>query len=354
MSNEIRKKSRKLTKSIKWNSCKDEAVIEAFKTNQKNAWVTDRINVTNDRVSWTKLSQSEQEQFIKTFVILSKIDAGQGNIGMDILAENCGDEYEASVFRYEGGMEIVHSASYNKQLASFITTDIEDRYIDWADNSPEVANVVDFLLQSMIDLDDEEMESKERYLIQLAYSTILESFLFYLLFYYPFYQANVKNRMTKCAEVVRLILRDESVHGAFSAYLFRRDNAKVSVEAQDRIQARIEGFITDLYSRIGGLLDVVYETEEIREDIQKFANYNFNRTLRNLGFAEVFTGDDVDFHPAIKAEVDSKEVTFDIFSMTGNAYFMMNHEEFTDKHRKVIENAIKSRSKFAPKMRITV
>ena len=200
-------KQRQMIKSIHWNDCDDPRVVEAFKTNQKNAWVTDRINVTPDRVSWTKLTESEQQQFIKTFIILSKIDAGQGNIGMDILAENCGDEFIASVFRYEGGMEIVHSASYNKQLASFITSAEEAKYIEWVDNSEEVGNVVNFLLQSMIDLDSEEMDAKERYLIQLAYSTILESFLFYLLFYYPLYLADVKNRMTACAEVVRLILR---------------------------------------------------------------------------------------------------------------------------------------------------
>lgn len=208
---EIRKNikpKRKVLQSIRWNSYHDEVVVEALKTNQKNAWVVDRINVSKDKVSFTKLSPQEQHQYILTFVILSKIDAMQGNIGMDLLAENCEDVYVASVFRYEAGMEIVHSASYNKQIASLISTAEEDAFIDIVDNSKEVSDVVDFLIESMIDLDEEYgISRKVAYQLQLAYSTILESFLFYLFFYYPLYQANVKQRMNKCAEVIRLILR---------------------------------------------------------------------------------------------------------------------------------------------------
>lgn len=216
--NNLKKKKRELTKSIRWNSYPDKVVHEAFKTNQKNAWVIDRVNVSKDKVAFTKLSPQEQRQYIMTFVILSKIDALQGNIGMDILAENSKDDYVSCVFRYSGGMEIVHSASYNRQIASLISTAEEDSYIDIVDSSKEVSDVVDFLIQSMIDLDSEEgLRSEIVYQLQLAYSTALESFLFYLFFYYPLYQANAKNRMTKCAEVIRLILRDGATRYSISA-----------------------------------------------------------------------------------------------------------------------------------------
>ena len=142
---------------------------------------------------------------------------------------------------------------------------------------------------------------------------------------------------------------DESVHGAFSAYLFVRDFETLGADAQERIQSRIEQFITALYGRIDAMLDVVYEIPEIRRDIQRFANYNFNRTLRNLGFAEVFEGDDIDFHASVKQEITNTEVTFDIFSMTGNSYFMMKHEEYSEAHKEKVATALQQRSNLVPK-----
>lgn len=354
--NKRSKERRKVLKSIRWNGYDDAVVVEALKTNQKNAWVVDRVNVSKDKVSFTKLSEQEQYQYILTFVILSKIDALQGNIGMDILAENCTDSYVSSVFRYEAGMEIVHSASYNKQIASLISTLEEERYIDIVDNSKEVADVVDFLIESMIDLDENFDISREvAFQLQLAYSTILESFLFYLFFYYPLYQANVKQRMNKCAEVIRLILRDGSVHGAFSGYIFQRESAKLSTEENKFVSDTIAEFMSEMYKRIENLLDFVYEEKHIREDIQHFANYNFNRTLKNLGYEEVFEGEDIEFHTKVLEEVqDDIGVTMvhDIFSMTGKVYFMMESQPYNEKNKANVSKKIEARHSLTPPLRI--
>lgn len=194
--------------ATKWNAYQDKVIIDGMKTNQKNMWVVDRVNVSRDKITFTKLREIEKRAYVLTFAILSKIDSLQGNIGMDILAEHTKDQYLASIFRIEGGMEIVHSMSYNKALSSLITLAEENKAIDEIDNSTEVKDVVDFLIQTMIDVEkNEELSEEEIYCLELAYSTNLESFLFYLLFYYPLYQANVKNRMTACAEIIRLILR---------------------------------------------------------------------------------------------------------------------------------------------------
>lgn len=334
---------RKPVRSIRWNDSPDKTISETHKLNQRNAWVADRINVAGDRVSWTKMTEQERKQYILTFVILSRIDAEQGLVGMDLLATNSPCSYTAAVFRYEGGIEVVHSEAYNRQLAQFISTKEEMEFVDWADNSSEVNDVIGYLIQRMIDVQDEE-NPEVAWLLQLAFSTILESYLFYLLFYYPLYMANVKSRMTRCAEVVRLILRDESVHGAFSGYTFKKYMKFETEETQDYIKSKIEEFMGELYSRVERMLKFVYEEDEIIQDIQKFANYNFNRTLQNLGYDEVFTGDDVKFHPSLESEVkNGTDVTHDIFSMTGNVYFMMSAVDYTDENRKNVERNIEKR-----------
>lgn len=337
-------------KAIRFNHNPDQTEVETLKVNQKNMWVIDKINVSSDRVGWTKLKHQEQRQFILTYLILSKIDTSQGIIGMPILAEKSPSNYASGIYMLQGGMEIIHSGSYNKQLATFISKQEEAKYQDFVDNSEEVKRVVDFLIQSMIDIDKEDISESTKHLINLAQSTALESFLFYLLFYYPLYLANERNLMVRSAEVVRLIMRDESVHGAFSGYQFRKYIVQESKETQDYIMKYIEDFMSELFTRIRPLLDMIYEEEEIREDIERFANYNFNRTLRNLGIEEVFKGEDIEFIPTIASEVTKAlEVTHDIFSMTMNVYFMMDAESYTNKNVQNVNKRLENRSAIAPK-----
>lgn len=336
---------RRPVKSIRWNECDDPNLIEAHRVNQKNAWVTDRVNVTGDRVSWTKMTEQERLQYILTFVILSRIDAEQGLVGMDVLADNSPCPYTAAIFRYQGGMEIVHSEAYNRQLSTFISTAEESKHIDWVNDSKEVNDVIGYLIERMIDVEYEEDDKLVSWLLQLAYSTTLESYLFYLLFYYPLYEANVKNRMTRCAEVIRLIMRDESVHGAFSGYVFKKYIKEVDDDTKEYIRVRIGEFMSELYSRVEAMLMFVYKDEFVIEDIQRFANYNFNRTLQNLGYDGVFVGEDVEFHPSLESEMKSDiVVTHDMFSMTGKTYFMMRGEEYTEVHEQLVQSKIDNRS----------
>lgn len=346
-------KSRKPVKSIPWNLCDDKVVVVTHRINQRNAWVTDRVNVTGDRVSWTKLSPEQQLAFVRTFVILQRIDAEQGLIGMDIVTDRVRDTYVAAVLRYQTGMEIVHSESYSRQLATFVSTQYEEEVTKWADESKEVNDVIGFLIEEMIRVDELEEDELVAESLLLAMSTVLESFLFFLLFYYPLYLADVENRMTRCAEVIRLILRDESTHGAFSGYVYVRNSKEMTDEQKVKCQTLVENFISDLYNRTDALLDVVYgSVPEIIEDIKRFANYNFNRTLQNLGYAAVFGKEETTFHPAIEAEVkNGLDVTHDIFSMTGNVYFMMKSDPYAEKHVAVMKQHIGIRSKLAPPMR---
>lgn len=338
--------------AIRFNHNADMTEVETFKVNQKNMWVVDKINVSSDRVLWTKLTPQEQRQFILTYLILSKIDTSQGIIGMPILAEKTPSIYASGIYTLQGGMEVIHAGSYNKQLATFISKAEEAKYLDFVDNSEEVSRVVDFLIQSMIDIDNEPISEMAKHLINLAQSTALESFLFYLLFYYPLYLANERNLMVRSAEVVRLIMRDESVHGAFSGYQFRKYIVQESKETQAYIMKYIEDFMSELFTRIRPLLDMIYEEVEIREDIERFANYNFNRTLRNLGIEEVFKGEEIEFNATIASEVTKAlEVTHDIFSMTMNVYFMMDAESYTNKHIDRVNQRLEKRSKLAPPLK---
>ncbi len=52
-------------------------------------------------------------------------------------------------------------------------------------------------------------------------STLLESFLFYSGFYLPMYWSS-RAKLTNTADMIRLIIRDEAVHGYYIGYKFQR------------------------------------------------------------------------------------------------------------------------------------
>ncbi|MFD4434256.1 ribonucleotide-diphosphate reductase subunit beta, partial [Nocardia sp. NPDC058497] len=54
-----------------------------------------------------------------------------------------------------------------------------------------------------------------------AASTLLESFLFYSGFYLPMHWSS-RGRLTNTADMIRLIIRDEAVHGYYIGYKFQR------------------------------------------------------------------------------------------------------------------------------------
>ncbi len=52
-------------------------------------------------------------------------------------------------------------------------------------------------------------------------SVFLESFLFYSGFYLPMYWSS-RAKLTNTADLIRLIIRDEAVHGYYIGYKFQR------------------------------------------------------------------------------------------------------------------------------------
>ncbi|WP_045628512.1 ribonucleotide-diphosphate reductase subunit beta, partial [Lacticaseibacillus paracasei] len=51
-------------------------------------------------------------------------------------------------------------------------------------------------------------------------SVFLETFLFYSGFFTPLYYLG-NNKLTNVAEIIKLIIRDESVHGTYIGYKFQ-------------------------------------------------------------------------------------------------------------------------------------
>jgi hypothetical protein len=72
-------------------------------------------------------------------------------------------------------------------------------------------------------------------------SVFLESFLFYSGFWLPMYWSS-RGKLTNTADLIRLIIRDEAVHGYYIGYKFQKGLEKVD----DAKREELKGFALDL------------------------------------------------------------------------------------------------------------
>src|SRR5690606_6872034 len=77
-------------------------------------------------------------------------------------------------------------------------------------------------------------------------STLLESFLFYSGFYAPMYWSS-HAKLTNTADLIRLIIRDEAVHGYYIGYKYQLALAKESEERQQELKDYVFSLLYDLY-----------------------------------------------------------------------------------------------------------
>lgn len=335
---------------------------KAFETNESNFWVTSAVDTSEDRVSFMKMNEQEQDIFLKCSIILQQIDKNQSTNGMVELAKKTPNPAEEMVYMFQAGMEAVHSKSYNRINSSLTTSQEEQEYIDWAENNIYVQRVINFLFGKV--QDSAKIEGIPGYLRSIAYSNTIEGYLFFSLFYQFLRTARVENQMVKSLEIILLIMRDESVHHGFAGVIFNEYFTKLEKEEEEKgipVEDRettkitnelIEDF-TFIHELVGDMINHLYEPfgEKYKDEVIKYTNYNFNRLLRSLGFKNVFSDKDSEVRHVILADLNNVDTNADNFSMVGDTYYMMDYKPFVKTNISRIERNLKKGSELVPKLR---
>lgn len=102
-----------------------------------------------------------------------------------------------------------------------------------------------------------------------AASVFLESFLFYSGFYAPLYFLG-HNRLNNVAEIIKLILRDESVHGTYIGYKFQLRYRALAEEEQEKLKFEIVNLLYDLYQNEEKYTHDLYDELGWTEDVSIF------------------------------------------------------------------------------------
>ena len=190
-------------KAIDWNKLEDGLDKATWEKLVEQFWTDTRIPVSQDLPDWRNMTQVEKDVFNRAFVGLTLLDTLQSEEGNKSLLENARTQHEKAVITNIMFMESMHAKSYSTIFQSLNTTSEIDEIFEWGNNNE--------LLQNKARMINDVYQNGEPWQKKIA-SVFLESFLFYSGFYTPLYWLG-HNKMPNSAEIIKLILKDESVHG---------------------------------------------------------------------------------------------------------------------------------------------
>ena len=308
-------------KPINWNAVPDKKDAEIWDRLTGNFWLPEKIPVSNDLPKWGLMSEDEQWATMRVFAGLTALDTLQGAVGAISLMPDATTPHEEAVLCNIAFMEAVHAKSYSNIFMTLSSTPEINRAFRWAEES-ETLRYKSTRVR--------EFYEGNNPLMRKAASTLLESFLFYSGFYLPLRFAS-RGYLTNTADIIRLIIRDEAVHGYYIGYKYQQAIKRLDEAQQQEIKDAVFDLVFDLYDNEITYTEKIYDDLGWTEDVKRFLRYNANKALNNLGYEGLFPSDECRVDPAILSSLapDANE-THDFFSGSGSSYVIGKAEETQD------------------------
>ena len=297
--------------AINWNKIEDEKDLEVWNRLTGNFWLPEKVPLSNDVSSWASLTPEEQQLTIRVFTGLTLLDTMQNFVGAISLLPDAITPHEEAVLTNIAFMEAVHARSYSSIFSTLcLTKDVDEAY-RWSEENAflqkKAALVLDYYNGS---------DALKR---KIA-SVFLESFLFYSGFYLPMYWSS-RAKLTNTADLIRLIIRDEAVHGYYIGYKFQIGFNKLSQSEQNEMKDFTYTLLMELYDIETKYTEQLYDGVGLTEEVKVFLHYNANKALMNLGFEPLFPPDICKVNPAILSALSpNADENHDFFSGSGSSY----------------------------------
>lgn len=305
---------------INWNKLEDPKDLEVWNKLTSNFWLDTKVPLSNDIPSWGTLTAEEKLATMKVFTGLTMLDTVQATVGAVSMIPDSQTPHEESVLTYIASQEAIHAKSYSSIFSTLCSTRDIDDIFRWADENT--------LLDKKESLILERYDGDDPYKRKIA-STLLESFQFYSGFYLPLYWSS-KSKLTNTADLIRLIIRDESIHGYYLGYKYQKAVNKLSKEKQVEYKDFTYELLMDLYEVESDYTEEIYDPLGLSEKVKTFVRYNANKALQNLGYDPLFPTDQTQVEPSIlSALAPNSGENHDFFSGSGSSY-VIGKTEVTD------------------------
>lgn len=313
--------TRKLIRAINWNKIEDPIDLQMWNTLTGMFWLPERIALSNDLVTWNAMTPEERDVTAKVFSGLTLLDTVQNNVGAISLMPDARTPHEEAVLTQIAFTEAIHAKSYSYIFSTLLSSEeIEDTF-RWTEVDPYLLTKEEIILKHY-DGDDP--------LKRKIASVFLESFLFYSGFYWPLFLAS-KARLPNTADVIRLIIQEEALHGYYIGYKFQQAFNELDPESQEGYRTFAYELLYDLYDNEVQYTQSLYDQVGRTEDVKKFLHYNANKALMNLGLDPLFSASQTDASPAVLSALSPvSDENHDFFSGSGSSYMIGKVEDLDD------------------------
>lgn len=303
--------SRAVPRAINWNRLQDDKDLEVWSRLTVNFWLPEKVPLSNDIPSWGTLTPAERQLTIRVFTGLTLLDTIQSAVGAPVLMADAQTPHEEAVLANIAFMEAVHARSYSSIFSTLCLTPEVDAAFRWSEENPH--------LQAKARLILDEYDAPAEPLRRKIASVFLESFLFYSGFYLPMHWSS-RAKLTNTADLIRLIIRDEAIHGYYIGYKFQRALERLPEAERAAVKDFAFSLIFDLYEIEAKYTAELYDDLGLTADVKAFLHYNANKALQNLGFEALFPPAACEVDPAIMAALSPGSENHDFFSGSGSSY----------------------------------
>ncbi|MDR3241753.1 MAG: class 1b ribonucleoside-diphosphate reductase subunit beta [Lactobacillaceae bacterium] len=306
--------------AINWNEIEDQVDKATWEKLTEQFWLDTRIPLSNDLDDWRQMSADEHYLVGHVFGGLTLLDTLQSQDGMSSLKQNTRTQHEEAVLNNIEFMESVHAKSYSSIFETLNKPEEITEIFDWTEKN----EFLQFKAQRINKIYQEGTPLQKK-----VASVFLETFLFYSGFYTPLYYLG-HNKLNNVAEIIKLILRDESVHGTYIGYKFQLGFNELSEDEQAKLKMWMYDLLMELYANEEEYTRALYDNVGWSESVLTFIRYNANKALMNLGQDPLFPDGADDVNPIVMNGISTTTSNHDFFSQVGNGYRLGQLEVMED------------------------
>ena len=307
--------------SVNWDQIPDDMDLQIWNRLTTNFWLPEKIAVSNDIPIWNQMSEEEKDATLKVFTGLTFLDTIQGTVGAVELVEDSLTPHEEAVYTNIAFMESVHAKSYSNIFMTLASTKEINQAFQWSREDETLQYKGQRIMKFY--RGDDPLKKK-------IASVMLESFLFYSGFYLPLRFAS-HSKLSNTADIIRLIIRDEAIHGYYIGYKFQQSVKHLSKEKQEEYKEAAVELLLDLYENEELYTRQVYDQLGWTDDVNSFLKYNANKAMMNLGYEALFPADEIKFNPGVMTSLNpGSDENHDFFSGSGSSYVIGKAEETDD------------------------
>lgn len=311
---------------LNWDDIQYPWAFPKYKKMLANFWTPFEINMSQDIKQFPKLTETEQDAFLKIIGLLALLDSIQTDYAGKV-ADYLTDSSLSALMIILAQQEVVHNHSYSYVLSSLVPKQKQDQVFEFWRTEPILQERNEFVTNGYRDFAED--PTVLNLLKSIVYDIVLEGLFFYSGFAF-FYHLARNQKMVATSTMINYINRDEQIHVDLFVKIFKEvleqypeyHNEDLSQFVEDTFKeaARLE--IEWARYIIGNKIDGIF-INEVEDYIRFYANVRANQ----LGFERPFEGYR---NNPLRWIVAYEEVDLgksDFFEQKSRQYVKVNHSD---------------------------